>query len=145
MRAVATSPNPGQAPIEAVDNLPADVRQLVHEYGYSVVNKFFEAGVTAPPRIRELIRAVHLGAREPGNKRLGGKDATSGLDAWLITRGATFTAHMVVRALRDHGYTVIPTGATTLMQDVFESCAGTVKQKMSAALFASDRDTWGDL
>lgn len=52
----------------AIDGVSTDARALVHEFGYSVVRAFDEAGIRNPKIIRNLIYAVWIGAREPGNK-----------------------------------------------------------------------------
>lgn len=152
---------PGETRCDVVDRLPPALRALVHEYGASVVTSFVENGVRRPEVIRTLIRAVHVGAREPGNARpaaarLPGKGALAHLDAWLVAHGATFTAQMVVRAIRDSGFTVLPTmGPTQTMVQASEAAVsgGNVKctrqekhqRRLQAAMVAGDREAWGDL
>lgn len=41
-----------------IDALPPDIRALVHEYGYSVVENFMACGVTKPRHIRHLVETV---------------------------------------------------------------------------------------
>ncbi len=41
-----------------VDQLPKDVRELVHDYGLNVVNAFLDCGVTKPNRIKHLVETV---------------------------------------------------------------------------------------
>jgi N-methylhydantoinase B/oxoprolinase/acetone carboxylase alpha subunit len=42
----------------AVDDLPADVRALVHEYGLNVVKSIMDCGVTRAARIRHIVETV---------------------------------------------------------------------------------------
>lgn len=41
-----------------IDSQPPDIRQLVHEYGWHVVNSFQKHGVTKPRIIRHLVETV---------------------------------------------------------------------------------------
>src|ERR1700761_3981407 len=66
---------------EDVDLLPPALRDLVHEFGWSVVRNFLDCGVTDPRRIRHLVHTVWLGPREPGNKRAAGKQVSGSLAA----------------------------------------------------------------
>lgn len=41
-----------------IDRLAPDMRELVHEYGWTVVKSFLDCGVRAPNRIRHLVETV---------------------------------------------------------------------------------------
>ena len=41
-----------------IDRLPAATRELVHDYGWSVVNAFLSIGVTKPKHIKHLVETV---------------------------------------------------------------------------------------
>lgn len=56
------------ATCDSVDAMSPENRALVHEFGYSVVRAFHDAGVTNPAKIRRLVHVVWMGAREPGNR-----------------------------------------------------------------------------
>ena len=151
---------PDETPSEAVDRLPANVRELVHDYGFNVVTQFLNAGIKSPATIRLLIRTVHAGAREPGNQRpvggrRNGKSVLAHIDTWLVQKGATFTAQMLVRLIRDGGFTVLPCSPS---KDMIEASMETVsgydirctrqekhQRRLCAALVAGDREAWGDL
>jgi hypothetical protein len=45
-----------------IDRLPADIRALVHEFNWTMIKPFLEAGVRDARRIRHLIRCVVQGA-----------------------------------------------------------------------------------
>lgn len=42
----------------AIDKLAPDLRALVHEYGYSVVDAFLTVGVRKPGQIQHLVETV---------------------------------------------------------------------------------------
>lgn len=46
------------ARMEYIDDLPAGIRALVHEYGYTVVDQFLALGVTNPRHIKHLVETV---------------------------------------------------------------------------------------
>ena len=46
------------ARMERVDAMPEDIRELVHEYGLTVVDAFLSCGVTKANRIRHLVETV---------------------------------------------------------------------------------------
>jgi len=52
------------ARMSEIDALPADVRELVHEYGWSIVKAFRDAGVTRARNILHLVRMVQQGSAE---------------------------------------------------------------------------------
>lgn len=41
-----------------IDDMPPDLRALVHEYGFYIVDNFMQCGVTRPRQIRHLVEAV---------------------------------------------------------------------------------------
>ena len=41
-----------------IDQMPYEVRTLVHEYGLNTVNSFLDCGVRDPRRIRHLVEVV---------------------------------------------------------------------------------------
>ena len=44
--------------MDDMDQMPAEIRHLIHEYGFTSVNAFLQCGVTKPARIRHLIVTV---------------------------------------------------------------------------------------
>lgn len=67
------------ARMEAIDALAPAMRELVHDYGWTVVNSFISCGVTKPKHLRHLVETV--------------------LDEFSPTRGAR--SSQGVRAWRD--------------------------------------------
>lgn len=47
-----------RARMQRIDELPAEVRALVHEYGFRIVDNFLMCGVTKPRQIRHLVELV---------------------------------------------------------------------------------------
>lgn len=47
-----------RARMEVIDSQPPEIRQLVHEYGWSVVNTLLMCGVTKPKHIRHIVETV---------------------------------------------------------------------------------------
>lgn len=41
-----------------IDALPADVRELVHEYGYHIVNMLMSLGVKKPRQIEHVVETI---------------------------------------------------------------------------------------
>lgn len=49
-----------------IDSLPKDVRELVHEHGFTVVKAFLDQKITKASAIRHLIDTVRTGSIDPG-------------------------------------------------------------------------------
>ena len=47
-----------RARMSEIDRLSPELRELVHKYGYTVVNNFIACGVTKPKHIRHLVERV---------------------------------------------------------------------------------------
>lgn len=61
-----------RARMNQIDALAPEVRALVHEHGWHIVNSFLTSGVKKASQIRNLIEVVHAGAAEYGNATRGG-------------------------------------------------------------------------
>ena len=46
------------ARMEKIDRQHPEIRKLVHDYGWNVVNSFFLIGVTKPSHIKHLVETV---------------------------------------------------------------------------------------
>lgn len=46
------------ARMEMIDRYPAEIRALVHEYGWAVVNALIDVGVKKPKQIRHVVEVV---------------------------------------------------------------------------------------
>lgn len=67
---------------ESVDGMGPSLKACVHEFGYTIVHAMLEAGVTKPNVIRNLVREVWLGARQPGEKLVAAAPSAAMSDAW---------------------------------------------------------------
>lgn len=93
-----------------VDQMPGDLRACVHEFGFETVNACLKYGVTKPNQIRDLIREIWAGARQPSQKKGKGSRYLDRLD-WVINQaGAGISAYALVRALTDSGVAIAPAG-----------------------------------
>jgi hypothetical protein len=88
-----------------VDSLPAPLRELAHEFGWSVVRAFLDHGVRSPAAIRHLIHTAWLGPREAANVRIGGRGhrGLQVLDQFLMRSGCAVNARALVRLFRQQG------------------------------------------
>jgi len=152
-----TARRPGEALVDVVDRLPPQLRALVHEYGLSVVTEFVQHGVTKPAAVRQIVRAVMLGAREPGNARPGADQATrtvNALGSVLCQMGVAVPPRHLLRALRDAGYTLVANSPTHAMVEASMATVAAYEpritkpekhfRRLQAALAAADRELWGD-
>lgn len=154
--APVTMPRPQELPIDVVDRLPANLRACVHDFGFSVVHAFVQAGVSNPRTIRHLVNAVFLGAREEGNRRPDrrpGSGILSAIDDVLRANGCGAHARTLVSVLRTRGVTLLEMEPTHDM--IAASCSALSDKinvvsyehkhrlRLRAALKQSDQDRWG--
>ena len=55
-----------QKRFERIDNLSPEMRELVHEWGFTIVDNFMMCGVHKPKHIRHLVNLVIQETREGG-------------------------------------------------------------------------------
>jgi len=100
--------------LEATDNLPVELRSLVHEYGLPIVSTCVKHGVNSPAKIRELVREIWAGARQTAQ---GGADAYGTIDWLLMQAGANISAKKLRRFLADNNLVICSSEPTRLMLD----------------------------
>ena len=61
--------------MDYIDHQPQAIRELVHEYGWSVVKAFLDCGVSKPKQIRHLIRMTLEGSYDGGQNPLSRENA----------------------------------------------------------------------
>lgn len=133
------------AECESVDKLPAGLRACVHEFGFSVVKSFIDAGVSKPSSIRHLVHVAWLGAREPGNRRSRPGDGSTAfanqIEDYLIQQGVQMNVRGFVRLLRQGGFVLLPRGAE------FKACEeqGISPTAIEKYIVAAERQLWPDL
>lgn len=44
--------------METIDDLPPEIRELVHDYGYTVVRALLDVGVKKPRQIKHVVETV---------------------------------------------------------------------------------------
>lgn len=98
---------------DTIDNMPADLRQCVHEYGFAIVSSCIQAGVTRPAIIHQLVREIWEGARSSRQGR-----ARSGMLDWLLLQaGAEINTIELCRVLKSSNLLILPVGPTKKMID----------------------------
>lgn len=98
---------------ERVDRLNPAMRACVHEFGEPIVTACVLAGVKDPRRIRQLVREIWDGARQPmqTRPRLGSLD-------WVLQQaGAQISAKTLIRILRDNSHYLVPLDPSKEMID----------------------------
>lgn len=55
--------------MDTVDNLPGDIRALIHEYNYGIVEAFLSCGVSKAKQIRHLIERARGDSASYSNGR----------------------------------------------------------------------------
>jgi MinD-like ATPase involved in chromosome partitioning or flagellar assembly len=99
--------------LAVTDEMPAELRACVHEFGLPIVTACVNAGVSKPAVIRQLVAEIWDGARQTTQQRRRGP--ISVLDWVLIQAGAQISAATLLRVLRSHSMVIIPLEPTTLM------------------------------
>ncbi len=136
---------------ERVDNLSPALRECVHEFGEATVQACLLAGVRDPRRVRQLIREIWEGARQPMQRR----PRLGALDWILIQAGAQISAKTLVRILRENHYYVVPIDPTTPMVEASMAEVSNFDLRMTkrekharrlrAAIKAGVQHIWPDL
>lgn len=134
-----------------IDAMNPTMRALVHEYGEPIVQACILAGVRQPRQIRQLVREIWEGARQPAQRR----PAMGSLDWVLAQAGAGINAKTLVRILRDNSHYIVPIDPTTHMinaslREVSGFNVRVTKEekhrrRLRAAIKAGVRHIWPDL
>ncbi len=108
--------------MDETDRMSPELRQCVHEFGYTIVRTCLSLGVREPRCIRHLVIEIWNGARQPQQRQMpitGEGDQTSRLIAqldWLlIQKGAGISAATLVSVLWKSGFQIIYRSPTSLM------------------------------
>ena len=72
-----------KARMARIDAMPKEIRELIHEYGLTVVQAFLDLGITKPSSIRHLIKTVLTGSMDPGTG-IGGVGMVSGRTMCMV-------------------------------------------------------------
>lgn len=104
---------------ERLENYSPAVRECVFEFGEPIVTACLLAGVKDPRRIRQLVKEIWDGARQPTQRR----PLLGSLDWVLMQAGAQISAKTLVRVLRDNCYFLVPMDPT---KEMLEASMNTV-------------------
>lgn len=97
------------------DGMPAELRACVHDYGSAIVRALLRHGVTKPAHIREVVREIWDGARQPSQRLGHGSRTINMLDWILMQQGRDLSARTLLRVLYDHSFIVLPLEPTPQM------------------------------
>lgn len=86
-----------------IESMSPGLRECVHEYGYAIVHACLESKVSDPSRIRNLVREIWEGARQPAQRRTAGGT----IDWLLLQAGAGISAATLFRILADNGFALV--------------------------------------
>lgn len=100
--------------LETADDLPPELRRMVHEFGLPIVTTCVKHGVKSPAHIRELVRDIWAGARQTSQ---GGGNAHGTLDWLLMQAGSNISAKKLCRFLADNNLVICSTEPTRTMLD----------------------------
>lgn len=103
--------------LELTDAMSSDLRRCVHEYGFEIVRACLHVGVEKPHQIRNLVREIWRGARQPFQRKheSGNSSAMNQLDWILMQSGSQVGAAGLVRFLYQMGFVVVPLEPTPQM------------------------------
>lgn len=74
------------ARMDRMDALPKEIRELIHEYGYTVIDAFLNQKITKASAIKHLINAVNRGSMDAS---LGGARNGQGRDLVVVPEHPT--------------------------------------------------------
>jgi hypothetical protein len=106
-----------QRELQITDSMTRELRECVHEFGLPIVERLMWHGVTSPGAIREIVREVWDGARQPSQRLYGaaGASVVNKLDWVLIQANCPISAKRLIRVLADRSYTITPSHPTAAM------------------------------
>lgn len=153
-----TLPQRALRALDDTDQMSAELRACVHEFGYAIVRAFISQGIDDPKKIRVLVREIWDGARQPAQRnRIGRKHSPvlDSLDWVLIQAGAQISAHALLKYLWSKGFAVIPWEPSTV---AIEASLATVsggnvvctkyekhRRRLRAAIHAQAKRLWPHL
>lgn len=144
--------------LDETDNMSPAMRECVHEFGYAIVKSCMTAGITKPEIVRQLVKEIWHGARQPAQQNRIGRQhspVVDSLDWVLIQAGAQITAKTLLRILWQNSMVILPREPGTVM---IEASVGEVndftqritksekhRRRLRAAIQAQARRLWPHL
>ena len=103
--------------MEEIDRLPPALRACVYEFGFEIVRVCMSYGIVKPNQIRNLVREIWAGARQPTQRknRASQSRALNAVDWVLIQSGCDITAERLIRTLDYNGIFIAPQGVAESM------------------------------
>lgn len=89
--------------MDAVDAMPRELRECVHEFGMPIVNTCVRYGVKSPVAIRTMVKEIWAGARQLGQ----GGTAYDTLEWVLQQAGAHVSSKTIHRLLAENNLCVV--------------------------------------
>jgi hypothetical protein len=136
---------------ERLEQYSPALRECVFEFGEPIVTACLLAGVRESRCIRQLVRDIWEGARQPTQRR----PALGSLDWVLIQAGAQINAKTLVRILRNSSHYIVPLDPTV---EMLEASMNTVSNfdvritkrdkhrlRLRAAIHAGVKHIWPDI
>lgn len=153
-----TLPQRSLRALEETDNMPAELRECVHEFGYAIVRAMLSAGIKSPTTIRVLVKEIWHGARQPAQRNRVGRTHSPVLETldWvLIQADASITAKALLRVLWQNGMVIVPWEPSTVMIEASKAEVSEFNQRVTktekhklrlrAAIHAQARRLWPHL
>lgn len=100
-----------QNALDRSDEMPRELRECVHEYGYAIVHACLDNGVKRPGQIHQLVHEIWEGARQPSQRR----ERLGMLDWVLLQAGAQISAATLLRILAGNSMAIVPLMPSTAM------------------------------
>lgn len=97
--------------LDLTDQMPAHLRECVHEYGLPIVTVLMKHGITRSSAIREIVREIWAGARQTSQRRA----PSSTLDWYFAQAGIELNTATLLRLLADQSLIIVPKNATVQM------------------------------
>lgn len=95
--------------LAAIDSMPRDLRECVHDFGLPIVSVLTKHGVRNPRHIREIVREIWAGPRQVGQ----GDGVQGAIDFALLRGGISYKT--LRRLLADFSMAIVPTTPTRAM------------------------------
>lgn len=113
--------------LDDTDQLPAELRSLVHEYGLAIVRVCLKHGITRPNVIHELVREIWTGARQTSQPRA----PSSTLDWYFTQVGADINTATLLRLLSNQNLIIVPRSPTVRMIEASMTTIANFDQKVT--------------
>lgn len=99
------------AALDRMDEMPRELRECVHEFGFGIVQMLLDNGVRNPAAIRQIVTAIWGGARQEC-QRVGARNTID----WLLSQSGTgVSAKTFYRLLAANNMAIVASEPTRAM------------------------------